>query len=561
MAFGIPAAPAVGAAGIDGHTIMKGRGTMKRIAFLVLILVFAVPAFAGPRHAAKKAAPKPGTVITIHHVSDSHSHVDSFGPKDRRLSGRIGGLAKVATILKKERARGGNFLFFHSGDAFQGDMFFNQFLGVPELDLLNMLGLDAMAVGNHEFDLGPEVLAYALSSTSSPSLFPLVSANLDLTGYPVLQNWITPSITKRVGGVTVGIFGLTVPDDPTNMPEPVVILEDVATIAWQTAATLRAQGAQVVICLSHLGLLYDQAIAENVPGIDFILGGHSHDTLRRPLAVAGPTGGVTLIMHPGPHYKNIGRLQFTVTGGVVNSVKYRLLPVDRRVRPDPVIQSIVDNLKLQITATYGPVYTEVIARAPHEVAKAVPAKKRFQDSPVGNLVTDSYRYITGTELAIAANGFIAEGLPKGKIVGADIFRTVSYGFNPDTGLGLPLAIAEISGFDLVYGLEFGLYYLGLNEDFFLQVSGLQYRYRPDAAPGERVDLASLVVAGEPIDPMRKYTLTVNLGIVMLLPMVGVNLENVQLLDISEYEALGSFASHLGVIRHRSEGRIVQLPSK
>jgi len=319
--------------------------------------------------------------------------------------------------------------------------------------------------------------------------------------------------------------------------------------------------AQVVICLSHLGLLYDEAIAANVPGIDFILGGHSHDTLGRPKSVLGPTGGTTLIMHPGPHYKNIGRLQFTFVNGAVQSIKYRLLPVDGRVRPDPTIKQIIDGLKSQVTATYGPVYEKVIAKAPFGVAREIKGKWYAKDSPIGNLVTDSYRFETGTEIAIAANGFIAEGLPRGKIVGADIFRTVSYGFNPDTGLGLPLATAEISGADIVAGLEFGLYYLGLNSDFFLQVSGIHYRYDPDADPGQRVDLMSLEIAGEPIDPGRMYTLTVNYGIVMLLPMVGVELENVQILGISEYEALCNLAAFLEVIKVRPEGRIVELPSE
>ena len=103
------------------------------------------------------------TTITVLHVNDSHSHLEAFGPKQADLSGTIGGLAKAATVIAEVRASEPNTLLLHAGDAFHGDLFFNRYFGVPELQILAELGVDAMAVGNHEFDLGPDVLAFVLS--------------------------------------------------------------------------------------------------------------------------------------------------------------------------------------------------------------------------------------------------------------------------------------------------------------------------------------------------------------------------------------------------------------
>ena len=103
-------------------------------------------------------AARPAT-ITLLHVNDTHSHLDAWGPKDRHLDGTLGGMAKAASVIAAVRATEPNVLLLHAGDVFHGDLFFNEYFGVPELQLMKQLGFDAMAVGNHEFDFGPDVLA------------------------------------------------------------------------------------------------------------------------------------------------------------------------------------------------------------------------------------------------------------------------------------------------------------------------------------------------------------------------------------------------------------------
>jgi len=510
------------------------------------------------------AVPAQAATITLVHVNDTHSHLDAWGPKDRNLDGTIGGMAKAATMITEVRAHEPNVLLLHAGDVFHGDLFFNKYFGVPEFELMKQLGFDAMAVGNHEFDFGPDVLAFALGTAFGGETLPLLSANLDMTGYSVLTTWIKPSIIKEVGGVRIGIFGMTQPDDVLNMPDPVKILggyPDTATllgIAGLTAAQLRAGGAEVVICLSHLGVLYDQAIAANVPGIDIIVGGHDHYVFEQPLAVTNPEGKRTLILQAGDHYEYVGKLRFSVKRGAVKVQDYALLPVDRKTPPLLEVQNVVDELKLGIVATYGDVYRTTLARATRDLEMSTNPKQPKRDSAMGNLITDALREETGTDIAITANGVISEGIFKGPVVGIDVFRPVSYGYDKATGLGLKIATFEITGAELVKALETTLSYVGVNEDFLLQVSGMSFQYDAGAPVGSRVLLESVRVQGHPLNPSATYTATVNEALALLVPAMGVKVSKLKLLPDLEYNVLKDFIMDLGRVNYHSEGRILDV---
>ncbi|MGD1146853.1 MAG: 5'-nucleotidase C-terminal domain-containing protein [Thermoanaerobaculaceae bacterium] len=547
-----------GAASMGRPAVRWPAGSLRRIVSCLAVAVAAVACLV--TSPALEAGP---TTITLLHVNDTHSHLDAWGPKDRHLEGTVGGMAKAASVIAAVRAREPNVLLLHAGDVFHGDLFFNAYFGVPEFQLMKELGFDAMAVGNHEFDFGPDVLAGSLAAAYGDSTLPLLSANLDLSGYPALATWIRPNMIKEVGGVRIGIFGMTVPDDVMNMPAPVRILGagDPAVlmgIAAQQVGELRGSGAEVVICLSHLGVLYDRAVAANVPGIDIIVGGHNHYVFERPEVVNNPEDKPTLILQAGSHYEYVGRLRFTVEVGAVKVVSYKLLPVDDRVQPLPQVQGVVDDLKQGIVATYGDVYKLALATAVRDLEMVTDPDRPERDSAMGDLITDALRERTATDIAITANGLISEGIFKGPIVGVDLFRPVSYGYDPATGLGLKIATFRLAGAELIKSLEMGLTYLGIDEDFFLQVSGMSFEYDPRAAAGGRVLPSSVRVHGQRIDPYRTYSVTVNEAIAALLPMMGVEVSDLQLLPDLEYDVLKDHVIGLHRVDVRPEGRIVDV---
>lgn len=496
-----------------------------------------------------------GTTVTVLHVNDTHSHLDSFGPKGPDHAGTIGGIAKAATVIGMTRATQEHVLLLHAGDIFQGDPIFNTYFGVPELQLMAQLGFDAMTVGNHEFSYGPGPLTDVLSYSFAGGSFPLISANLDLSGYPALQPYVRPSIVREYNGVKVGIFGLTTPYDPTTLPSPVVIQENVFDIAAAQMQALRASGASVVICLSHLGNYLDRILAANVPGIDFIVGGHDHYTYAEPIAVTNPMGGTTYIFQAGSHYEMMGELTFSVDGPQVTMVNYRLINLDATIPAEPTTQAAVDFIKQGVVAKFGDIYTPYIGKARWELPELFDPASPKRDTPMGNLVTDAFRKKTRTNIAITALGLISEKIYAGPIVAADVFRALSYGYDPATGLGLNLATCRISGAELVKGLEIGLSQLEVSEDFFLQVSGMTFAYDPRQPVGQRVIPQSIRIGGYPLNPEKSYTMTLNSGIVMLLTELGVAVSDIQILPDFEYEVVRDFITRLHVVQYRPEGRI------
>lgn len=524
---------------------------MKRTSILVTLLLpallLALPAAAADR------------TVTILHVSDTHSHLDATGSRERDLEGTVGGIAKASTVIAAARAKDPNALLLHAGDVLQGDLFFNAYLGVPELQWMAAMHFDAMAVGNHEFDPGPEYLAGILAQGFASGSVPLLSANAGNLGN--LAAFISPSILKTAGGVKVGIFGLTVPDDPMCQNGSVTLDPDFVAVAARQAAALRTSGAEVVVLLSHLGLSYDTAVAEGVEGIDVIVGGHDHYLLEEPVEVRSPSGKTVLIVQAGPHYAHVGRMRLELHGKKVRLASYELIPVDEHVRPAPAVEALVSQLKAGIEQSFGPVFSREVGVARRDLPILPGERSPWKDTATGNLVTDAFRAAGHTDIAFTSTGFLSEGLAKGHLVPADLFRVVSYGLDLETGFGFGLVTSELSAEALVMVLEIGVAGPGPEDAFFPHVSGIRFAYKSTRAPLQRVSLESIRVGGEPLDPARTYTLTTNSAVAdFLVYVLGVPLSNVTPIPgVFEYTALLNQVEGMGgVVNPRAEGRVRDL---
>ena len=259
---------------------------MKRLPSYIILGFFALLVACTPDH------------LTILHTNDTHSQVE---PK----SNNTGGYARRMGLIKQERKADKQLLLLDAGDFCQGTPYFNFYHGRVELDAMNRMGYDAGTIGNHEFDNGLDTLAAVLQTAN----FPIVCANYDFTG-TALEPIIKPYTIIHRRGLKIGVFGLGC--DPKGLISdknflPVRYLAPYP-IAQQMADTLRAQGCDVVICLSHMGTfgkakedVCDSTMVSRTHGIDVVIGGHTHqkyDNLRVandqgdsiPLAQMGKSG-------------------------------------------------------------------------------------------------------------------------------------------------------------------------------------------------------------------------------------------------------------------------------
>ncbi|MBE0538749.1 MAG: 5'-nucleotidase C-terminal domain-containing protein [Ignavibacterium sp.] len=504
-----------------------------------------------------------GDVLTILHFNDSHSTLSPLGPRTNSLEGTQGGMARVASVIGLTQMTEPNVLVLHAGDVSIGDLFFTQYFAAAEFQLMNSLGFEAMAVGNHEFDLTPDALLGALQASFPPGGgFPLLSANLIFDGTtPLLEDYIDPYVVIQKGPVKVGIFSLLTPE--TNLfsqPAPIIVSDAIVEKAAEMVTILSLQDCDVIILLSHLGVALDQIVASYVPGIDVIVSGHDHYKFETPMTITDPLGGTTLLVQAKSNYMYAGKMKLEINGDDVQLIDYHLIPMDENIPEEPTVKAAVNNLIAGIELVYGPVYSQQMGYANaffNEEATNL-LSKGAHDTPIGNLITDAFKSTFATDIAIQPGGFTALPLWEGPLVAADVFRVNGYGFNTINGLGFQMVTFNMYGESLLGGLEFGLSEIEKNDEFLIQVSGMQYFYDGTKPPFSR--LKGVLINGAPVDPTAVYSVAANEAVLQILDLLGIPYSNVQLYaGITEFQVVTDYIINQGGFVHpKTLGRIINV---
>ena len=271
--------------------------------------------------------------LTILHTNDQHSRIDPF-PNDGRKYGGMGGMAKRKTLIDQIRKQEPNVLLLDSGDIWQGTPYFNFFGGELEYKLMSQMKYDAATLGNHDFDNGLKGLEKMLPHAG----FPFVSANYDFSK-TILKNRFEPYKIFEKQGVRIGVFGLGIELEGlvSNNNFGETVYADPVAVAKEMVQELRdKQKCNLIICLSHLGYKYvgdkidDVKLANQVEGIDLILGGHTHTFLEEPTVIRLESGHETLINQVGWAGIYLGRIDFTFNKNSKKRTDMRtaLLPVN-----------------------------------------------------------------------------------------------------------------------------------------------------------------------------------------------------------------------------------------
>jgi 2',3'-cyclic-nucleotide 2'-phosphodiesterase (5'-nucleotidase family) len=321
-----------------------------------------------------------------------------------------------------------------------------------------------------------------------------------------------------------------------------------------------------VILLSHLGIQLDRAIARYSPvHIDAIVGGHDHFSLVETVS------GVPIV-HAGSYYRQIGKIRLAVGASGVSLASAELVEVDQKVRrPLPSeslvaatvsgVQAFVDHRWPAITRPdlYPSFFHTPIAVAAGKITNEIDLDRPKRDSGTGNLVTDALRWRMGTDVAFTVSGQTPEGIAEGPIVCEDLFRVVGLGFDGATGFGWRLATLLITGAELLKALETTIDASLSDDDYVLQVSGMEYVYDSRRARGER--LVSVTVGGAPLDPSGTYTATVNALLWAMLPKLDVKPLDGGLTGDFEFTALRDYVIAAGTVAASGTNRVRDLAAR
>ncbi len=455
-------------------------------AFLFLAAAAFIASATPMREARAQGRPEDRVRIAILHTNDMHGGVKAADGGGK--GGAAGGFARIhAHVLKarKEMKDLGGFAFLvDAGDFFQGTPEGGLGKGAAVLGLMNRMGYDAAAPGNHEYDHGRS----NFEALAAAAKFPFLSANIEVDGAGGPPPGVKRFAMLEAGPVKVGFFGLITADTPLiTFPGSTAGLgfRSPADAAVECVAALRAKGADVVVAITHMGAREDAELASSVKGIDLVIGGHSHTILKEGARAEG-TG--TLIAQAGANALFIGRVDIAVNrrSMAVEEISSRAIPLHGPDAPEDA----------ELSAEIGKLCREsdelmdsVAGLAAEDFASGG-RKYEGRSSPMGNLIADAVRIATSSDLAFENRGGIRAGFRKGPISLRDVFKASPF---QDS-----VVILEMKGSRILMALA---YSLESGARFMLEISGGEVVY---SSRGDEAEIKSVKIGDEPLDPDRIY---------------------------------------------------------
>ena len=494
-------------------------------AFFLALLLAALCAL--PVGAVAEGCTQETNVTTILFTHDLHSH---FLPQPTAEGGESGGYARLKTVIDGERAMNPAALLVDGGDFSIGSLIQTLYTTqAAELRTMGAMGYDAVTIGNHEFDHKGTGFAEMLNSAKAAQqaavelllvdarpledmdayrerfgpVTPVLPTLLEANYAPADDNpdrafirsamegyGVTDCMTLERGGVTYGLFGLMGVDSDECAPTSGFTRTDAAKAAKRCVETLKGEGAEIIVCLSHSGTgdslasSEDEELAKAVDGIDVIVSGHTHSTLAEPLVVND-----TYIVSSGPYCQNLGSLTFSWDGsGEKRLLDYRLIPIDETVAENPEIAGFVEQWKDMVGETYlaryGLTYDEVLTRSDYDLN--TPASAVQENNGLGTLVSDAFLWADRTlnaayadsphTVSVTADGVLRANLPAGDLTVAMAFDVLSMGVGEDGTSGFPLVAVYLTGKELKAAMEVDASVTPIMPAAQLYMSGAKYAF-------------------------------------------------------------------------------------
>ncbi|MFT7486071.1 MAG: 5'-nucleotidase/UDP-sugar diphosphatase [Candidatus Paceibacteria bacterium] len=429
--------------------------------------------------------------VVLLHTNDMHGQVQPRPATwiDRENPPGVGGLPRLGAMVNKLRAEaaknGSGFLLVDGGDWFQGTPEGMLGGGLPFVEAMQLLRYDAMAVGNHEFDHGVDALATMISKSGVPAL----SANVFVAAGGERVDWCEPYRLLQVGEMRVAIVGLLTPSTPS------ITHRDASELHFQSPADALAQvkselesKVDWILPITHLGVTGDRRLAKAHPDLGLIVGGHSHTYLKQ-----GVEQGKTLIVQSGSKASALGRVDLWFDSDTWELLESKSQMVDLLGEPSAENRNEpLDELCAELVARSEREMNVVVGQLGQPLVRNF---KRTQSSPGGNLIVDAMRSALDADIAFQNRGGIRCDLKQGEVTRRGLFELLPFGNH--------LVLLEVSGADLRACLRAsveGTAHTGL------EVSGMRVLWSQEEG-GYRLE--GLEIAGEKLDPTRKYKLATN----------------------------------------------------
>lgn len=496
-----------------------------RILTGILAAALMLPLFVGsslPAQAAEEA--KTVDVIFTH---DTHSHLDSFSATMDGEAMKVGGFARIKTVIDSQKAENPDTLVLDGGDFSMGTLVQTVYEEeAAELRMLGALGCEATTLGNHEFDYRSAGLANMLKSAagSGDALPEMVVCNVDWEameaaglndGQQAIRDAfdaydVKDYVVLEKGDVDIAVIGVFGKDALACAPTCELLFTDPVEAVKETVADIQKnEDVDMIVCVSHSGTWEDESksedeiLAKSVPQLDLIVSGHTHTDLDEPIV-----HGDTYIVSTGEYGKRIGSLSMEQkSDGRWEMTEYELIPITTDIPADETTQEKVDSFFAAVDETYlsafGYMREQVLAVNDIEFAALDDLSLVHTEHNLGDLISDAYVYAvenaadfdgTPVDFAVVPSGTVRDTYGTGEITVEDVFNSFSLGIGPDGVPGYPLISVYLTGEELRTAAEIDASVTDYMTTARMYTSGLNFSYNPNRLILNRVTDIYLVDA-------------------------------------------------------------------
>ncbi|MGK5086431.1 metallophosphoesterase [Bdellovibrionota bacterium FG-2] len=498
--------------------------------------------------------------FSIFHTNDIHSQMHA--PRGSEL--HLGGMAKMATLLKTLRAATPFSLTLDAGDWSEGSWYYNLDTGGNMLRVLDAMDYDTVTLGNHDYLSGPARLASTVAEAHPR--FPIIASNIDFSLAPELEfefrKNIAPYTILERFGVKVGLIGLTTVDYAfAPYFKPLVVTDPLAS-AVATAKLVRPQ-VDLLFLISHNMFSTSVELAKAVPGVDAVFSGHSHVKLSKAVVVKN-AGREVPVVETGCFGEFLGELKMAYSPNTkkIDFKGYALHPVLSSLDEDVGVAQIVAQEDQKIANLYGSDPQAVVAQTEFRLERADSSQ-----ASLGHLATKSFRRAVGADLSMDLQSLLGFPIPVGGVRVFDMHDVVPHIFNPKTGKDWTVQIWEARAQDLVFVLNA---FLSVPDMFiegksqFLAVDGAELVLDPKSSSNPVSKLTEIKINGEEIDLAKTYQVALTDGLLLALKLanekfhLGIDLSSVVDSQIEGWRAVLDYSIQektLNPERLRENGRV------
>ena len=449
--------------------------------------------------------------IDVLFTHDTHSHLDSFSTIVNGKQEKVGGFAKIKTLINEKKKEDPDTLILDGGDFSMGTLVQTVYdTEAAELRMLGSLGYDVTTFGNHEFDYRSKGLANMLKAakSSGETLPEIVVCNVDWEsmekaglsdGQKQIQSafetyGVKDYVMVQKGDVKIAVVGVFGKDALECAPTCELSFKDPIEAVKQTVEEIRKnEDADMIACVSHSGTWEDESksedelLAKAVPELDLIISGHTHSELTEAIQ-----HGNTYIVSCGEYGRNLGSLSMTQKqDGRWDLTSYDLIPVSEDIKPDEATQKRIDELMDKVDTNYladfGYTRKEVLAENDIEFNSLEEMGTKHEELNLGDIMSDAYVYAVENseyydgdpvDVAVVPSGTVRDTYTKGDITVEDVYNSFSLGIGRDGVAGYPLINAYLTGKELKLVAEVDASVSDFMTTARLYCSGLNFTYNP-----------------------------------------------------------------------------------